>query len=135
MDQKVVFDVDRAPAWLQLRDLLSARGLPLQLRMIDGELAFPDEEPAETWHELRVGTPLGMVTLRREDDGVRLVTWGNADVSMRQAWNALTWATAKISGGFVETPSGRLSAADFARTVELPAGIGGESGGAADVSS
>jgi hypothetical protein len=127
MDQKVVFDVDRAPTWLQLRDLLSARGLPLQLRMIDAELAFPDEEPAETWRELRVGTPLGMVTLRREDDGIRLVTWGNADASMQQAWNALAWAIAKVSGGFVETPSGRLSAADFARTAELSAGIAGDS--------
>jgi hypothetical protein len=44
--------------------------------MIDGELAFPDEEPPEDWRELRIGTPEGMmVTIRRERDRVVLVVW------------------------------------------------------------
>jgi hypothetical protein len=47
------------------------------LRMADGQLTFPDEEPASGWRELRVALPAGMVTLRRTPQGVDLVTWGN----------------------------------------------------------
>jgi len=119
MDQKVTFSPDRVPLWPQLRALLSARFFGPQLRMIDGELAFPDEEPALAWQELRVGTPSGMVTLRREPDGIRLVTWGNADDPMRRAWNALTWSVAVLSEGTVETAAGRMTAEEFAKTVEL----------------
>jgi hypothetical protein len=113
MDQKVLFPPARAPTWASLRDLLAARSLVPQLRMIDGELAFPDEAPPDIWQELRIGTAHGMVTLRREPDGIRLVTWGNADDPMRQAWNVVTWAVASLSEGKVETPSGRMSAAEF----------------------
>ena len=60
--------------------------------MVDGELRLPEEEVPTVWQELRVGTPQGMVTVRREPDRVRLVTWGNADAAMLQAWNALAWA-------------------------------------------
>ena len=119
MDQKVTFAADCAPSWPRLRELLSACGLVPQLRMIDGELAFPDEEPPEAWQELRVGTAQGMVTLRREPDGIRLVTWGNADDAMRHAWNALTWAIARLSEGMVETATGRMNAHAFARSVGL----------------
>jgi hypothetical protein len=123
MDQKVAIPFDRIPAWSALRDLLARRNLLPQLRMIDGELALPDEQPPDTWKELRVGTPLGMVTLRREPDGIRLVTWGNADAAMRQAWNALTWAVAVESGGMIETGGKSMKAEEFARTAELPAGF------------
>jgi len=119
MDQKVVFAPDRLPSWARLHELLSARGIAPQLRMIDGQLAFPDEEPAESWQELRIGTAHGMVTCRREPDGVRLVTWGNADDSMRRAWNTLTWAFALLGEGLVETESGRLRPDQFAQSVEL----------------
>jgi hypothetical protein len=119
MDQKVTFSPDRVPPWPRLWELLSARGLAPQLRMIDGELAFPDEEPAATWYELRVGTSSGMVTLRRESDGVRLVTWGNADDALRRAWNVLTWAVAELSDGTVDAATGPLCAAEFAKSVKL----------------
>src|SRR5262245_38402340 len=113
------------PSWPRLAALLAGRGYSVQLRMIDGQLAFPDEEPPESWQELRAGPPQGMVTLRREADGVRLVTWGNADEGMRQAWNALTWAVAELAGGAVETADGVQDAAAFARQVELPAALRG----------
>ncbi len=121
MDRKVHFAAERVPGWTPLRDLLAERGLAPQLRMVDGQLAFPDEEPEPAWQELRVGTALGMVTLRREPDGMRVVTWGNADVAMRQAWNALTWAVAQLSRGTIETEAGPLSADEFARQTDLPA--------------
>jgi hypothetical protein len=121
MDQRVVFAADRLPAWSSLAEFLAARGYPVQLRMIDGALAFPDEQPPENWRELRVGTAQGMVTLRREPDGVTLVTWGNADANLRQAWHALTWAVAQVSGGSVRSAGTDQSAEEFARTVDLPA--------------
>src|SRR5262245_34587577 len=108
------------PSWLVLAQFLAERGLPVQLRMIDGELAFPDEEPKPDWRELRVGTPGGMITMRRDQDEVTLVTWGNADEAMRQAWNALAWALAKLSDGVIETHSGTRFPDQFASSAELP---------------
>jgi hypothetical protein len=121
MDQKVVFASDRLPAWSRVAEFLASRGYPVQMRMIDGALAFPDELPGEDWRELRVGTAQGMVTLRREPDGLTLVTWGNADANLRQAWNALTWAVAHMTGGSVHMAEGEQRAEEFVRTAELPA--------------
>ena len=120
MEQTVVFPPASPPAWDALRSLLAARGFPVQLRMIDGELAFPDETPPETWSELRVGTPQGMITLRRGADRVAIVTWGNADAAMRQAWNAVTWAAAACCGGRVETPGGPVDADAYLAAGDLP---------------
>jgi hypothetical protein len=89
MDHKVSFRREKTPSWAQLKEALASRNLSLELRMIDGELAFPDETPPDTWRELRVGTPSGMITLRREIDGVTLVIWGNADENLRRDWNTL----------------------------------------------
>jgi hypothetical protein len=126
MDQRVVFVPARAPTWPRVAETLSGRGFAVQLRMIDGELAFPDETPLETWRELRVGTPGGMVTLRREADGVTLVVWGNADKPLREGWNALTWAIAKLSEGRVRTGDGERSADEFSRNADMPAGFAEE---------
>jgi hypothetical protein len=60
-----------------------------------------------------------MITLRRDADGVTLVIWGNADAELRQAWNALAWGLAHLSGGTV----GAQSADDFKLSAELPAGL------------
>jgi hypothetical protein len=110
--------------WDMLRDFMAGRGYPLQLRMIDGELAFPDEDPPPGWRELRVAAPQGMVTLRRGPDTLTVVTWGNADAEQRQLWNALTWACAAVGGGQVETEAGPLSAEDFRAGAELPPALG-----------
>ncbi len=116
MDQKVIFPPEKTPTWPALAQLLAAKNFPLQMRMIDGELAFPDETPPENWRELRVGAKGGMITLRRDADGITLVTWGNADADMRQAWNALAWAVAHLSAGTI----GKQSADEFKKTAELP---------------
>jgi hypothetical protein len=100
--------------------LLSGLGYPVQVRMIDGELAFPDEEPPEQWRELRVAAADGIVTLRRGDAEVTFVTWGNAESGMRQAWNALTWAFADAGAGLVRCGGGSMDAASFWHTAELP---------------
>jgi hypothetical protein len=123
MEQRVEFGEGAPPLWPAVAELLNGRGYPVQMRMIDGELAFPDESPPEGWRELRLGTPGGMITLRREPGGVMLVTWGNADAGLRQAWHALTWACAEVTGGRIHTAGGPLTAADFLRSAELPPGL------------
>ena len=123
LEQTVTFPSGGVPSWPAVRDLLGRHGFAVQLRMIDGELAFPDEEPPPSWHELRLGTPQGMVTLRREADRVDLVVWGNADAGLRQAWNALTWACAEAGGGEVLAAGRSLPAGEFRGTAELPEGL------------
>jgi hypothetical protein len=119
-ERVVTFAGGTVPAWEGVGALLTRSGFPVQMRMIDGQLAFPDEQPPESWAELRVGTPHGMVTIRREPDRVRLVTWGNADAAMLQAWNALTWAFAEAGGGRVEAGEVSLSPGEFRRSADLP---------------
>ncbi len=111
------------PDWKAARDLLAGKGFPLQMRMIDGELAFPDEEPPAAWRELRLGTPQGMITVRREPDRLAFITWGNADAALRQAWHAVAWAFAATGGGQVHTAEGALGAEEFRRRAELPAAL------------
>jgi hypothetical protein len=89
MDQRIVFPPEKLPPWSQFADHCAKSNVPIQMRMIDGELAFPDETPPHDWRELRIGTPGGMVTLNRETDGVSLVVWGNADENLKRDWNAL----------------------------------------------
>jgi len=123
MEQTVTFAGSAIPSWEAVGALLSQHGFPVQMRMIDGQLAFPDETPPADWRELRLGTPAGMITVRREADRVLLVTWGNADAGMQQAWNALTWAFAEAGRGAVLTADGPRSAADYRQAVDLPTAL------------
>jgi hypothetical protein len=61
-----------------------------------------------------------MITIRRGSEGVELVTWGNADAALRQAWNALTWAFAACSQGSVLTGAGKLSAKEYRQRDSMP---------------
>ena len=120
MDQTVRFPSGKSPSWNAVRDLLASHLFPVQMRMIDGELAFPDEEPGEAWTELRLATKHGQaITVKREKTEVRLVVWGNADRELVQAWNALAWAFAEAGQGTIETPQGALGASDFWNQADL----------------
>ena len=122
MEQTVVFEPGMVPGWTMVRDLLASHGFSVPMRMIDGQLAFPDEIPPEPWQELRVGTVHGMVTLRRDGNRIQTVTWGNADPAMVRAWKMRTWAVAEAGQGKVLAPSGSLTAAEYRNTADLPAG-------------
>jgi hypothetical protein len=77
-----------------------------EMRMIDGEIALPDEEPPDHWQELRLaaGDGSGMVTLKHSgNDQIDLVVWGNADPKLQQAWHHLTWVLAHLTHGTVKT--------------------------------
>lgn len=120
VQQAVRFEGKTIPSWDAVSACLARRHFPVQMRMIDGELAFPDEQPPQTWRELRVGTPAGMVTVRREADQLVFVTWGNADEALRQVWNALTWAFAEVGGGTVLSTEGAQTADEFRHRASLP---------------
>jgi hypothetical protein len=114
MLQIVRFSSGKTPSWPATRDLLVSRGLPLQVRMIDGELAFPDEEPAENWREIRLATQEGMaITVKRAADLVELVVWGNADPALLRARNAVAWAFAEVAQGMIDTEQGAQTAREF----------------------
>jgi hypothetical protein len=123
MEQTVSYGGQPVPGWETIAGLLAQRGLVVQMRMIDGQLAFPDEVPPAEWRELRVGTTQGMVTLRREGASIVLVVWGNADLGLRQVWNALAWACAEAGGGRVQTGQGEMDAPAFAQRAEMPGGF------------
>jgi hypothetical protein len=122
----VTFAGGAVPSWERVSTLLAGAGFAPQLRMIDGQLAFPDEQPPEAWAELRVGTPQGMITVRREPDRVRLVTWGNADAAMLQAWNALAWAFAEAGAGRVLDGEMSRPPGEFRHLADLPAVLRGK---------
>jgi len=90
-----------APSWNDVRQRLALRGLAVQMRMIDGQLAFPDEDPPREWHELRVAASGGMVTVRRSAAQVVCTVWGNADEPTRRLWESLARAFADAGGGQV----------------------------------
>jgi hypothetical protein len=125
MELVVTYPPGRVPDWPALSGTLAAAGFPATPAMIDGQLAFPDEEPPPNWAELRLRTPQGMVTVRRGEGSVTCVTWGNADAALRQAWQAVAWACAAAGGGTVETPQGRVDADAYRRTADLPDALRG----------
>lgn len=69
----------RVVSWPIIAKAMASRGQPLQMRLIDGQLAFPDEMPGEGWRELRVARDGRMITIKRVPGGIELVCWGNAD--------------------------------------------------------
>lgn len=92
MGMESMVECAAVPAWPELVGRLRSAGFPMTLRMIDGLPAFPDEEPGDDWRELRVSLPAGMVTLRREPTGVRLVTWGDVSGELVAQRDALAAA-------------------------------------------
>lgn len=89
------------PPWSDVTAELAHRGLSVQTRMIDGQLAFPDEAPPNGWREVRLGTPHGMVTVQRTGEAFAVVVWGNADEGLRGDWRSIAEALAGLTGGAV----------------------------------
>ena len=96
MDRTLTFLENKLPSWKAVADLLTQRGLPVQMRMIDGELAFPDEEPPVAWHELRIATSAGMITQKRNGNQVSLIIWGNADPALLHDWEVVATAFTEL---------------------------------------
>jgi hypothetical protein len=106
MQKAIRFD-GREPTWPAVMAALHEMGEQPILRMIDGQPAFPDEEPADGWTELRVSVTGGMVTVRRGPGEWQCVVWGNADESLRKGWDACCEAIARaaqVSMGDTDRP-------------------------------
>ena len=88
MDRTIAF-AGTPPSWSNIRERIVAAGLTVQLRMIDGLPAFPDEVPEEGWRELRISTPGGMMTLRLQPGQLSVVVWGNASIELVRDWEAV----------------------------------------------
>jgi hypothetical protein len=119
LDRSVRFPTNETPDWASIRAQLARVGESGQLRMIEGLPAFPDEEPPADWHEVRVGTAAGMVTVRRSPGVLTCVVWGDADPALNAAWAKVIWACAAAGGGTVDAPAGGIAAGDFARDADL----------------
>jgi hypothetical protein len=52
------------------------------LLMVDGQLVSPKVSPPSTWQDVRLKTPAGTVTLKRQGDHVSLTVFGNADEAL-----------------------------------------------------
>ena len=89
------------PTWDAIRKRVETGGGMVQMRMIDGMPALPDEEPPEDWREIRVSLGGGMLALRREPGRMRVVVWGNADEALKRDQHKLAQACAEVGGGFV----------------------------------
>jgi hypothetical protein len=98
MQKRVVFPSE-PPAWPAVVALLAEARCAVEMRMIDGELAFPDEQPPEGWREIRVAASGAMVTVRRGPNEVVLVAWGNADAAQERLWHALAEAFTRAGQG------------------------------------
>jgi hypothetical protein len=114
LDRTIRFPNGQAPAWAAIREQLARVGESGVLRMIDGLPAFPDEEPPPEWHELRVGTATGMVTIRRTAGVITCVVWGNADAALSASWAKILWACAAAGDGLIEDDTATLTAAEYA---------------------
>lgn len=90
--------LEREVPWAEATARLAQRGMALQMRMIDGALAAPDDQPPDGWREVRVAHAGEMVTVRRVPGGVQVVAWENASPAQRQLWDALAWAFASAGG-------------------------------------
>ena len=120
MDRTIRLPGSAVPPWDDIRTHLRRVGEEPVVRMIDGLPAFPDETPEPGWKEIRVGLAAGMVSLRRGPGGLVCVVWGNADAGLVAGWDKLCWACAAAGGGVVVTPTGDVSADDFAAAHHLP---------------
>jgi hypothetical protein len=58
---------------------LAATGAACAIVMVDAQLVLPSAPAPQSWREVRLKGPAGMVTLRRPgDDEVALIVFGNA---------------------------------------------------------
>ena len=105
--------------WESVRAAFGAFAESPVVRMIDDLPAFPDERPEAGWRELRISLSGGMVTVRDVPAGWECVIWGNADESLRRAWNIACWAIASAGQGRISLETGESAGPDEFRSTHL----------------
>src|SRR5689334_3987971 len=72
--------------------------------MVDQQLHAPNMPVPDGWRDLRLRTPAGMVTLRRQPpDGIAVVVFGNADAALVAMQQEIARAISAPEGGQGET--------------------------------
>jgi hypothetical protein len=66
-------------------DALGKAGVPAVVAMVDNALRPAGAPPPEEWRDVRLRTPAGMVTLRRQTTGIAVLVFGNADAALQAA--------------------------------------------------
>ena len=79
----------------------ATREMGLPLRLVDNLPAFPDEAVPEAFEEIRVAAQTGMISIRSGAEGLILVVWGNADLSLRERTGNLAARLAELSDGAI----------------------------------
>jgi hypothetical protein len=77
------------PALAELLANLERAGLPSSLIMVDNQLVSPKIPPPSTWRDVRLKTPAGTVTLKRDPSGVTVTIFGNADPALVAAQDTI----------------------------------------------
>jgi hypothetical protein len=117
LERRITFTGRAVPTWSAIQVHLSHVCISSSLRMIDGLPAFPEELPGDSWRELRLATSEGMMTLRRNEDQLACVIWGNAAPALEADWHKLIWACAAAGNGQIEIPEGVVSSEEYARSL------------------
>jgi hypothetical protein len=98
MGQEIVIPTSKQSwSWEDFLEHCQRKNLSMEMRMIDGNLAFPDEKPEPDWREVRIATANGMITLRRELGAIRFVIWGNASPELMEDHRQIAEACREVS--------------------------------------
>jgi hypothetical protein len=66
--------------------------------MVDGQLVSPAAAPPQRWHEVRLRSQAGMVTVMRRGEAVAVVVFGNATPELLELQRRVA-AAFSITGG------------------------------------
>jgi hypothetical protein len=80
------------PSLASLLEALAQKGLPSSILMVDNLLVSPKVPPPTSWRDVRLKTPAGTVSLKRDAEGVSVTVFGNADAAMLAAQDAIVAA-------------------------------------------
>jgi hypothetical protein len=83
-DIRVAWGTGPCPLAPVLEKLVAA-GLPTIIVLLEGNLQAPHTPAPSEWREVRLKCQAGMVTLRKETDGIHVKIFGNADDALRAA--------------------------------------------------
>ena len=64
---------------------LAAEGFASSIMMVDNQLRMPNAAAPAAWHDVRLKTPGGTVTLTRRGGAIAVMVFGNADAALQEA--------------------------------------------------
>jgi hypothetical protein len=80
------------PSLATLLEDLARAGLPSTILMVDNQLVSPRLPPPSAWRDVRLKTPAGTVSIKRDAQGISVTVFGNADPALIAAQEAIVKA-------------------------------------------